>query len=105
MKKQNSFDNLNYRQAQKRNSEHFNNLQKSEQKIVREKGYRNVGWGNVIKSWELLQAALVNKPVNFVNFAIQKAEENYEKAKEGDDLIEVLKSGKKVISALKMKYQ
>jgi hypothetical protein len=105
MKRQNSLDNLNYREAQKRNSEHFNSLKKSEQKILREKGYRNVGWQNVIKSWQLLQSKITNQPIDFIDFAIQKAEDNYQKAKEGNDLIKVLQSGKKVISALKMKYQ
>ena len=47
--------NLNYRQWQKRNSTFFKKLSKSEQKEVREKGYRNIGWNNVQKSWLILQ--------------------------------------------------
>ncbi|AFZ46511.1 hypothetical protein Cyast_0532 [Cyanobacterium stanieri PCC 7202] len=105
MKEQKKLDNLNYREAQKRNSQHFKNLQKKEQKLLKEKGYRNVGWNNVINSWQLLQTKNNYKPIDFVDFAIQKAEENYQKAKEEDDLMEVLNAGKKVISALKMKYQ
>ncbi len=47
--------NLNYRQWQKRNSSVFKKLSKSEQKEVKEKGYRNIGWNNVQKSWLILQ--------------------------------------------------
>lgn len=48
-------ENLNYRQWQKRNSSIFNQLSKSEQKEIREKGYRNIGWNNVQKSWTILK--------------------------------------------------
>jgi hypothetical protein len=47
--------NLNYRQWQKRNSSVFYKLNKSEQTEAREKGYRNIGWDDVQKSWLILQ--------------------------------------------------
>ncbi len=48
-------ENLTYRQWQKRNSSIFNQLTKSEQKELREKGYRNIGWNKVQQSWLILQ--------------------------------------------------
>ena len=48
-------ENLNYRQWQKRNSSVFNQLTKPEQKEIRKKGYRNIGWNNVKKSWSVLK--------------------------------------------------
>lgn len=47
-------DKLNYRDWQKRNTENFALLTKSQQKEARELGYHNLGWGKVIKSWEIL---------------------------------------------------
>jgi hypothetical protein len=47
-------ENLNYREWQKRNSSVFKQLSKSEQKEIREKGYRNIDWNNVQKSWLIL---------------------------------------------------
>lgn len=96
---------LNYRQAQKRNSDVFNSLSKKQRKKVREQGYRNIGWDNVIKSWNTLNVLNNKKPLNFVNFAIEKAEKEYQKAKQQEDLLEILETGKSVIRALKMKYQ
>lgn len=105
MPRKQQLDGLNYRQAQKRNSEKFYSLSKEEQKKIRQQGYRNVGWNHVRKSWSLLQQFMSALPVNLVDFAIQRADNNYEKAQRGNDLIEVLESGKAVIQALKMKYQ
>lgn len=48
-------DNLNYRQWQKRNSLAFNQLDKSQQKEIRKKGYCNRGWIQLEKSWMILQ--------------------------------------------------
>ncbi|NET91129.1 MAG: hypothetical protein F6K45_24070 [Kamptonema sp. SIO1D9] len=45
---------LNYREWQKRNTYSFDKLNPSQQKTVRAKGYRNVGWDNVQKSWKIL---------------------------------------------------
>ena len=46
---------LNYRQWQKRNSLIFKKLSKLEQKKVKEKGYRNIGWDSVQQSWLIFQ--------------------------------------------------
>lgn len=48
-------DGLNYREWQKRNTEAFSKLERSQQKEVRSEGYRNVGWDSVQKSWEILK--------------------------------------------------
>lgn len=98
-------DGLNYKQAQKRNSEKFNLLSKTEQKQARQQGYKNLGWDNVRKSWNILQKLIPSPPVDFIRFAIKKAEDQYEQAKQSDDLLEVLKAGKAVIKSLKLKYQ
>ena len=96
---------LNYRQVQKRNSDTFNSLNKKQQKNIRKQGYRNIGWDNVIKSWNLLNSLNNQEPLDFVNFAIEKAEKEYKKAKQKEDVVEILETGKSVIRALKMKYQ
>lgn len=98
-------DGLSYKQAQKRNSEKFNSLSKTEQEQARKQGYKNVGWENVRKSWTILQSLIPAQPVDFIKFAIKKAEDRYEQAKQGGDLLEVLKAGKAVIQSLKLKYQ
>ncbi|OKH21351.1 hypothetical protein NIES593_16205 [Hydrococcus rivularis NIES-593] len=102
---QKQLDGLNYKQAQKRNSEKFNLLSKTEQKQVRQQGYKNLGWDNVRKSWTILQKLIPSSPVDFVGFVIQKAEDRYEQAKQEGNLLEVLKAGKSVIKSLQLKYQ
>lgn len=46
----------NYRQWQKRNTEHFMCLSKSQQTEIYKQGYCNVGWSKVKKSWEILNS-------------------------------------------------
>ncbi|QDZ41649.1 hypothetical protein FRE64_16885 (plasmid) [Euhalothece natronophila Z-M001] len=48
-------DGLNYREWQKRNTELFSKLDRSQQKELRNQGYRNKGWLHVQKSWKLLK--------------------------------------------------
>ncbi len=98
-------DGLNYRQAQKRNSEKFNSLSRIEQKQLRQQGYKNLGWDNVRKSWNILLSFVPLSTIDFTSFAIKKAENQYQRAKQSGELLEVLKAGKKVISSLKLKYQ
>lgn len=98
-------DGLSYKQAQKRNSEKFNSLSQTEQKQARQQGYKNLGWENVRKSWTILQKFISSSVADFVEFAIKKNEDKYEQAKQGGDLLEVLKAGKAVIKSLKLKYQ
>lgn len=95
-------DGLNYRQAQKRNSENLNSLSKPEQNQIRQQGYKNSGWENVCKYWVILQKIT---PSLVVEFAIKKAENQYQQAKQNGNLLEVLKTGKDVIKSLKLKYQ
>ena len=96
---------LDYRQAQRRNTEKFNSLSKAQQKEIRQKDYKNLGWNNVCKSWNLLQNFIYSSILDFVDFAIKKAELKYEKAQQSNDILEALKAGKSVINTLKMKYQ
>ncbi|MGB5634417.1 MAG: hypothetical protein WBM44_14795 [Waterburya sp.] len=98
-------DGLGYRQAQKRNSKKFTSLNKAEQREIRQKGYKNLGWSNVCKSWNILQNFFTSAPVDLVDFAVKKAEIKYQKAQKSNNLLETLKAGKSVIRTLKMKYQ
>ena len=45
---------MNYREWQKRNTEHFNKLTKNQQKKARQQGYSNVGWQKVQISWDIV---------------------------------------------------
>jgi hypothetical protein len=45
---------MNYRQWQKRNTEHFNSLAKTQQKQARQQGYCNIGWEQVQNSWKII---------------------------------------------------
>lgn len=45
---------LNYRQWQKRNTEHFNSLTRIQQKEARQQGYYNIGWKQVQNSWVIV---------------------------------------------------
>ncbi|AIE74190.1 MULTISPECIES: hypothetical protein [unclassified Synechocystis] len=50
----NTIDGLTYRQWQTRNTEFLKKLSPSQVKDVRAKGYKNVGWENVKKSWKII---------------------------------------------------
>lgn len=97
-------DGLDYRKAQKRNSDHFKTFNQDFQNKLRQKGYRNLGWNNVYKSWNILQE-FIAMPTDLVEFARKKAEVRYKKAKQENNLTEVLAAGKSIINCLKMKYQ
>ena len=45
---------MNYREWQKRNTEHFSSLNKRQQKQARHQGYCNIGWDKVKDSWKIL---------------------------------------------------
>ena len=45
---------MNYRQWQRRNTEHFNRLTMIQKKEARQQGYYNNGWGKVQSSWEII---------------------------------------------------
>jgi hypothetical protein len=93
-------DNLSYRQWQKRNSTAVKQLNKSEQKEIRKKGYSNRGWNQVKKSWIILQEY---KPkivsifdhklakgdlLGAINFAITNSEQTSHIAKEAIAVLE-----------------
>lgn len=54
-RKKKIYDGLDYRQYQRRNSKIFFGLSKREQKKLRARGYWNVGWDKVRRSWLILQ--------------------------------------------------
>ena len=54
-----TLDGLSYREAQARNRNEFHKLNKFQQKGLRAKGYRNVGWNSVFDSWAMLKEILV----------------------------------------------
>jgi hypothetical protein len=56
---------MNYRQWQKRNTEQFNSLTKSQQKEARQQGYCNIGWNKVQKSWRIIYKLAINVPTLF----------------------------------------
>lgn len=45
---------MSYRQWQKRNTQRFNYLTKTQQKEARQQGYCNLGWDKVQNSWKLI---------------------------------------------------
>jgi hypothetical protein len=45
---------MNYSQWQQRNTNYFNKLPKDKKQKARDRGYFNVGWEKVKKSWEIL---------------------------------------------------
>lgn len=49
---------MSYREWQKRNSDHLQKLTQFQKKEVRQKGYHNVGWANVQKSWNVINQFL-----------------------------------------------
>ncbi|ANV90634.1 hypothetical protein [Picosynechococcus sp. PCC 8807] len=46
---------LGYREWQKRNTALFSQFSPKEKKEARKKGYRNIGWLHVQKSWQILK--------------------------------------------------
>lgn len=54
-RKKKIYDGLDYRQYQRRNSKIFFGLSKREQRKLRARGYWNVGWDKVRRSWLILQ--------------------------------------------------
>lgn len=64
-------ENLNYRQWQERNSSILNQLTKPEQKEIRKKGYHNIGWDKVQRSWLILKQ-LKPKVVSIFDYKLSK---------------------------------
>jgi hypothetical protein len=53
--KKRKFKGMSYYEIQRTNSKHRNKLPKEEQKWLKNNGYKNVGWDNVIKLYEFLK--------------------------------------------------
>ena len=52
---------LNYRQWQKRNTEGFKSLSKSQRKEARKQGYYNLGWNKIKTSWKIISRLVSEK--------------------------------------------
>ncbi len=64
---------MNYREWQKRNTEHFNKLTKNQRKKARQQGYSNVGWQNVQKSWNIV-LKIDTPPPNLFEYKLRKGD-------------------------------
>jgi hypothetical protein len=52
------FQGMNYREAQKANSQNRSKLSKESQKLLKSNGFRNVGWDNVIALYQRIEQLL-----------------------------------------------
>ena len=59
---------LSYRQWQQRNTSYFKALAKDAQKEIRAKGYYNVGWEKVQKSWKIISES---KVINLIDYKLK----------------------------------
>jgi len=57
-----SFSGMNYREVQRSNSNRRSLLSKKDQKWLKENGYRNVGWDNVVKLYQKINDFLSSDP-------------------------------------------
>lgn len=95
MKKQ--LNSLNYRQAQQRNTVAFKELSKSQQKQLRQQGYNNRGWDNIVNSWtliELLEKAIaqLNNLVSLDDFKHGKMEAKFNRAMLTGDVTDAMEA-------------
>lgn len=65
-------DSMSYRQWQKRNTDTFRQLTKAQQQTARQQGYRNVGWQQIQKSWNILQQLI--KPSTLLEAKLRKGD-------------------------------
>jgi len=56
--KKRQFINMSYREVQRANSINRSKLHKKEQKLLKESGYKNLGWANVISLYEKIEEFL-----------------------------------------------
>jgi hypothetical protein len=62
---------LTYRQWQQRNTLAFKVLSRDAQKHIRAKGYYNLGWDKVKKSWKLISESRV---VSLIDYKLKKGD-------------------------------
>lgn len=67
------FEGMSYRQWQKRNTEHFNYLTKTQQREARKQGYCNMSWDKVHNSWKLI-CKVTNNVVSFFEHKLSKGD-------------------------------
>ena len=65
-----NIDGMSYRQWQKRNTDTLQQLTKAQQQLIRQQGYRNVGWQQVQQSWGILQQ--LTKPISLFDAKLKK---------------------------------
>lgn len=65
-------DSMSYRQWQKRNTETFQQLTKTQQKNARQQGYHNVGWQQIQQSWKILQQFI--EPLSLFDAKLKKGD-------------------------------
>jgi hypothetical protein len=58
-----NFNGMSYRELQALNSEKRGSLKKEDQKWLRDNGYRNVGWDNIIKLYQKTEEFLDKYPL------------------------------------------
>ena len=113
----NIVDGLSYRDWQQRNTESFFKLDRSQQKELRSKGYRNIGWNHVQKSWSLLQTSFQELSlfdhklrkgdlIGAINHSILEAEQAQDIASEAlESLDKNYKEVKQIANQALAKYQ
>lgn len=67
-----NIDGLSYRQWQKRNTNIFQQLTKTQQQTARQQGYRNVGWQQIQQSWQLLRQFM--EPTSLFDAKLKKGD-------------------------------
>lgn len=61
-KQKRNFNGMSYAEIQRANSENRSKLRQNEQKWLKENGYRNVGWANVISLYQKIEELLDKLP-------------------------------------------
>jgi hypothetical protein len=61
--KKRKFNGMSYREVQSINSEKRNNLKKEDQKCLKDNGYKNVGWDNIINLYQKIEEFLDKYPL------------------------------------------
>ncbi len=64
MTKAKTFNGLSYRTLQKQNAERRRQLDRAEQNWLKQQGHRNVGWSNVIRLHQQINALLEKQQAN-----------------------------------------
>jgi hypothetical protein len=58
-----TINDLSYKEWQKRNTTFLSLLNANEKKDLRQRGYKNVGWQNVMETWKIIQVFIKVTPM------------------------------------------